>query len=100
MKKLKQIEAKILQFTGKNKARLESIRHPHRQSLKYYTHRVGLTRPLTDADYDWLNNHTTGCYSVDYTMAPHNLSFENRSDAVRFKLTFGGELACKAHQKF
>ena len=97
--KLKDLEDKIAGLTGKNRERLESIRHEHRQTLKYYRHRVGLTRRPNDAEYEWLNQNTKGCYSLDYTMPPHNLSFEERSDAVRFKLTFGGELACKAHQK-
>ena len=99
MKKLKDIENTLSGLTGKNKTRLDSIRHPHRQYLKYYQFRVGLTRSLSKEDFDWLNANTQACYSVDFTMPPHNLSFEDRGDAIRFKLIFGGDLACKAHVK-
>lgn len=98
MKRVKDIENKLNSLTGRNKARLESIRHPHRNFLKYYPHRVGLTRLPTLEDHEWLEANTTGNYSVDYTTPPHNLSFEVKGDAVKFKLTFGGDFACKAHQ--
>jgi len=96
VKKLKDIEA---QLTTKDKKFISAYKHPHYGQLKYYPHKVGLTRPLRHDELLWLNDHTQARYSTDFTIAPFNLSFENAADAVLFKLTFGGTLACKAHQK-
>lgn len=96
MTSIKDIEAKL---TKKDRGFIDDLRHPNRQILKYYAHSVGLTRTLRSKDYKWLNENTTEPYSVDYTIAPHNISFTNVADAVLFKLTFGGTLACKPHKK-
>ena len=97
MKKLDDIMARL---TTGDKKRITEYNHPHRQFRKYYRNRVGLTRALSHEEVRWLNRNTTGCYSVDFTIAPHNLSFENGPDAVLFKLTYGGDLACKPHVKY
>lgn len=85
-------------LTPKDYARLSIWRHPHRQSLKYYPNKVGLRRKPTQTETVWLNQHTTGCYSVDNTCSPHNISFEVRADAMLFKLTYHGDLACDVHK--
>lgn len=84
-------------LTNQDYARLSIWRHPHRQSLKYYAHKVGLVRKPTQTETVWLNKNTTGKYSVDNTIAPHNISFEVRRDAMYFKLVWFGTLACQPH---
>lgn len=80
--------------------RAVAYRHPHFNRLQYYQYRVGLNRKLKIADIEWLNANTTGKYSVDFTIAPFNLSFEVEADALLFKLTWGGDLAIKEHIKY
>jgi len=96
VKKLKDFEA---QLNKKEKEFISAYNHPHYGQLKYYPHKVGLTRPPRHEDLIWLNEHTQARYSTDFTIAPFNISFENAADAVLFKLTFGGTLACAPHKK-
>lgn len=96
MTKIQKIKDKL---TKKDAQIIAILNHPRKQKLKYYQYRVGLRRIPDIREIIWLNSNVTGNYSIDFTTPPHNLSFEVRADAVRFKLTFGGDLACKAHQK-
>lgn len=85
-------------LTQADHAKLSIWRHKHRQSLKYYPNVVGLIRKPNQSEIVWLNQHTTDCYSVDHTIAPHNISFKVRADAMLFKLTWHGTLACDVHR--
>jgi hypothetical protein len=84
-------------LTPKDYMRLSVLRHPHRQTLKYYPYRVGLIRQPNMNELIWLNKHTKGCYSVDNTIAPYNLSFEVKQDAMYFKLVWFDIIACQVH---
>jgi hypothetical protein len=96
-KQLDRLEKSAIQY---GQRRVKAFRHPHFNRLKYFQNRVGLSRALELAELEWLNNNTTGQYSIDFTIAPHNLSFEMEADALLFKLTFGGELAVAKHIKY
>lgn len=96
----KRYEAIKNRLTRKDQIQLAIWQHPHRQSCKYYPWRVGLTRKPTQDETIWLNKHTKGNYSIDHTMAPHNISFEDKRDAMYFKLVWFGDLACDKHHLF
>lgn len=85
-------------LTRRDRIQLAIWQHPHRQSLKYYPHVVGLRRKPTQDETIWLNKHTKGCYSVDHTTPPHNISFEIKQDAMYFKLVWYDDLACDKHR--
>jgi hypothetical protein len=84
-------------LTPADHQRLSVWRYPHRQSLKYYQYQIGLVRKPNMEETIWLNKHTKACYSIDNTTTPHNISFENKQDAIYFKLVWLGTLACKTH---
>ena len=84
-------------LTRRDRSQMSIWQHPHRQKLKYYQYRVGLNRKPTQTETIWLNKHTKGCYSVDNTIAPYNISFVEKRDAIYFKLVWFGDLACDIH---
>lgn len=96
----KRYEAIKNRLSRKDQIQLAIWQHPHRQTLKYYPYSVGLTRKPTQDETIWLNKHTTANYSIDHTMAPYNVSFQNKRDAMHFKLVWHGTLACDRHSTF
>jgi len=80
--------------------KLKVFGHPRRQQRKYYQHRIGLTRKPNLNETIWLNKHTKANYSIDHTIAPHNISFQDPKDAVLFKLVWWDDLACQEHPPF
>jgi hypothetical protein len=97
MRNIRGIKTITDKMTRQDAIKLAVFRHPHRQSLKYFAHKVGLIRKPNMKEIVWLNKNTKGYYSIDNTISPHNISFQDVSDAVMFKLVWHGILACSAH---
>jgi hypothetical protein len=82
-------------MTKADQKKINTFRHPHRRINAKFTYRVGIKRNLSFVDIVWLNDNTTGKYSVDkISLTQRNVSFEVANDAVLFKLTHSGDLTC------
>lgn len=86
----------ILQkMTKADRKKINVFRHPHRRINAKFPYCVGIRRNLSFPDIVWLNENTTGKYSVDkISLTQRNVSFEVSNDAVLFKLVHSNGLTC------
>lgn len=89
MKELNSIEAELKDLLS---ARPAYTRDPKYHRFQGYPHKVLHDKRKRNMDMvRWCNAHCKGNYSLDASTSKHDVTtFENKDDAILFKLTWGG----------